>query len=287
MDQGPPKLIVLMLMILFSAAGAAFPQSPKPLEFEAAQKHWLARDQDNRKVVGGVAASEADHKWQVGLLRSSIPDDYYALYCSGSLVGPNIVLSAAHCLLNLEPSEISVLVGASKLDGSGVRVGVEKIELNPAYDINKLDADIARVTLKEDVTAPAIRVASEADETREFKANNSLSVSGWGVFDTQLDQKSSQLLETSVPFQPRKLCNSAESYDNMITPNMFCAGYLAGGSDACTFDSGGPITVGTGKKRKLIGIVSFGEDCGKPKKFGVYTRVVPFRNWALAQTAAK
>lgn len=286
MDQGSPKLIVLMLMTLFSTRGAAS-QLPKPLEFEATQKHWLARDQDNKKVVGGAAASEADHKWQVGLLRSSIPDDYYALYCSGSLVAPKIVLSAAHCLLNLEPNEISVLVGASKLDGSGVRVAVEKIELNPAYDINKLDADIARITLKEDVTAPAISVAGKADETRVFKANNSLSVSGWGVFDTTLNQKSSQLLEASVPFQPRKLCNSAESYNNMITPNMFCAGYLGGGSDACTFDSGGPITVGTGKHRKLIGIVSFGEDCGKPKKFGVYTRVVPFRKWALAKRAAK
>lgn len=287
MDQSQTKLIVLMSVLLSTMVGATSPQSPKPQEFEAAQKHWLAQDQDNKKVVDGEPASEADHKWQVGLLRSDIPDDYYALYCSGSLVAPNIILSAAHCLLNLDPGEVKVLVGTNKLDGSGVRVGVEKIELDPAYDLNKLDADIARVTLKSDVTAPAILVAAQADEEREFKANNKLSVSGWGVFDTTLDQKSSELLEAKVPFQTRKLCNSGESYDNMITPNMFCAGYLDGGSDACTFDSGGPITIGTGQGRKLIGIVSFGEDCGKPKKFGVYTRIVPFRNWALGQEAAK
>jgi secreted trypsin-like serine protease len=60
---------------------------------------------------------------------------------------------------------------------------------------------------------------------------------------------------------------------------MVCAGYAEGGIDARQGDSGGPLVVGD----TLIGIVSFGDGCGKAGKPGVYTRVSAYTDDIEAQ----
>ncbi len=61
---------------------------------------------------------------------------------------------------------------------------------------------------------------------------------------------------------------------------MFCAGFDEGGHDSCQGDSGGPIFFdeGGGEWRQ-VGIVSWGEGCAQPDKFGVYTNVAQFTEW--------
>ncbi|CAG7651069.1 unnamed protein product, partial [Allacma fusca] len=58
-----------------------------------------------------------------------------------------------------------------------------------------------------------------------------------------------------------------------ITENMLCAGYEDGQKDSCSGDSGGPLVTKEGNKYVLIGVVSFGSECAKPKRPGVYVRV--------------
>jgi secreted trypsin-like serine protease len=64
---------------------------------------------------------------------------------------------------------------------------------------------------------------------------------------------------------------------------MVCAGYADGGIDACQGDSGGPLVVGD----TLIGIVSFGDGCGKAGKPGVYTRVSAYVDDIKAQARSR
>ena len=49
---------------------------------------------------------------------------------------------------------------------------------------------------------------------------------------------------------------------------MFCA-IGDHGNDACQGDSGGPIV----QQKTLIGVVSWGVDCGDPRYPGVYTKL--------------
>jgi secreted trypsin-like serine protease len=72
----------------------------------------------------------------------------------------------------------------------------------------------------------------------------------------------------------------------LVTDSMFCAGdpkIPVGQSqvrDACQGDSGGPIFLRKQDGVPLqIGIVSWGEGCGVPKLYGVYTRVAKFSDW--------
>lgn len=65
----------------------------------------------------------------------------------------------------------------------------------------------------------------------------------------------------------------------VITDNMFCAGYLDTDMDACSGDSGGPFVVHYRGTWFLTGIVSWGEQCAAKGKYGVYTRLGNFLNW--------
>lgn len=50
-------------------------------------------------------------------------------------------------------------------------------------------------------------------------------------------------------------------------------------------DSGGPLVIPRdGNIWYLIGIVSWGMDCGKENKPGVYTKVTRYRDWIKSKT---
>lgn len=63
-----------------------------------------------------------------------------------------------------------------------------------------------------------------------------------------------------------------------IAPNTFCAG--VGGNETCQGDSGGPAVI----NGKLVGIISWGYDCGLSGVPGVYTLVKKYREWIAKHT---
>ena len=69
-----------------------------------------------------------------------------------------------------------------------------------------------------------------------------------------------------------------------VTSLAICAG--SGGKDACLGDSGGPLVWSDEQNHQsyLIGVVSWGEGCGRPEYPGVYTRVTEFLDWIETTT---
>jgi secreted trypsin-like serine protease len=95
-------------------------------------------------------------------------------------------------------------------------------------------------------------------------------VAGWG--HKEYGGKKSTLRRVSVPILSNEECKTTTNYEpDRITPNMICAGSV--GSDACQGDSGGPLFVNDAGQLRLIGIVSYGDGCGKAGYPGIYTRV--------------
>ena len=177
------------------------------------------------------------------------------------------------------------MLGSSKLgqsgrDPSAQTYEVRSIRVHPRY---KFPAnDIAVIKLKRGVDYNSHVKPIQLDDGQAVAPGKLAAVTGWGT-TSYGGRMSGQLREVALKVWDNMSCGKAIR-DFEITNGMICAGDPNGRSkDACQGDSGGPLVSRTGGYWKLIGVVSFGDKCGKPNVPGVYTRVAKYRDWVLQQ----
>jgi secreted trypsin-like serine protease len=240
------------------------------------------------KIVGGKPATPGAYPWQVSLVVSSIGDAGRGHFCGGSIFNEKWIITAAHCMTQLTPSQFQVVVGTSTLNSGSIRHAVARALIHQAYEKTAPhDSDIALVELQEPLrleqSTAAINVLSEADEPTVLKDAEKLIVTGWGAIE-QGGNVVRDLREVTVPFVTNAVCGDPLSYGSQITDTMICAGLAVGGKDSCQGDSGGPL-VSTLAPVQLVGVVSWGEGCAKPGKYGIYNRIAKFKKWIEACTS--
>lgn len=159
-------------------------------------------------------------------------------------------------------------------------IKVEKVVVHPHFHEYTFDSDIALIYLAQPVVLSP--VATPACLPNRHLANLLQKedvmgvVTGWGT--TQYLGRSSRFLRKVVlPVVDQGKC--LLSTEQVITDNMFCAGYLKANMDACSGDSGGPFMVNYRGTWFLTGIVSWGEKCAAQNKYGVYTRLGNYLHW--------
>ncbi|XP_013004333.2 plasminogen [Cavia porcellus] len=224
------------------------------------------------RVVGGCVANPYSWPWQISL-RTRLTMRHF---CGGTLIAPEWVLTARHCLdKSLNPLYYKVILGAHqelKLESHVQAIDVARLFLGPS------GADIALLKLSSpamitDKVIPACLPSQNyvvADRTLCY-------VTGWG--DTQGTYGAGLLKEAQLPVVENKVCNRFEYLNGRVKSNELCAGHLAGGADSCQGDSGGPLVCFEKDKYILQGVTSWGLGCARPNKPGVYVRVSRFVNW--------
>ncbi|MEZ4527614.1 MAG: trypsin-like serine protease [Desulfobacterales bacterium] len=234
------------------------------------------------RIVGGREAATGEWPWMAALMHSWSSSYYSGQFCGGSLIHPNWVVTAGHCVWRKSPADVDVALNVHDLkNDTGERVNVKRIIVHPSYDNATLDFDIALLELEHSVSYETISPVSE-----DFVPENQLSITmGWGKTDYYTYSYSTVLMEVLIPIVSNETCNAAFNaynalwYQDDITENMLCAGFAWGEKDACTGDSGGPLIVWDGSGWKLAGIVSWGEACALPNLYGVYagvSKLIPF-----------
>lgn len=113
---------------------------------------------------------------------------------------------------------------------------------------------------------------------RVLHLNGTLTVvTGWGKDDLDSKHFSSALNVIKVPLVDHNSCTRQMIHN--ISDNFLCAGILGQKMDACEGDSGGPMVTLYRDTWFLVGLVSWGEGCGKEDKLGVYTKVSNYNDW--------
>ncbi|XP_063865358.1 uncharacterized protein LOC135103243 [Scylla paramamosain] len=145
------------------------------------------------------------------------------------------------------------------------------------------DSDLGVLLLEERIDPfPATPCLPEMD--REVPEGVAVTVVGWGA-TSEDGNISSVLKEAELDVLPKGSC--IDAYSSNFNPNkMICAGKLNGAADACQGDSGGPL-IQRGEREEeeekavwvVVGVVSFGNGCGRPGFPGAYTRTSAFLPW--------
>lgn len=117
------------------------------------------------------------------------------------------------------------------------------------------------------------------EEGMEFPWGTLCSITGWG--HTKFNGSQPEALhEARVALVSDQECNKKESYDGKVHKEVsICAGFKEGGIDACNFDSGGPLACDKYGKFFLIGLTSWGFECARPHKYGVYANMMTLTKW--------
>ncbi|WP_448547051.1 serine protease [Thalassotalea fusca] len=229
------------------------------------------------RIVGGEESNPHSRPYQVSL--QSMSGEHF---CGGSIIGDDLVLTAAHCLDGVDGNNpnLQVRVGAHSLtDNSGQAIPVATTYTNQDYP--NLSKDVAVLKLSTAITdenAKAIRLADQAFFDANVQSGTPLVVSGWGTL-TSGGAMPDKLMEVSVPYVTNDVCNSADAYNGQVQDTEMCAGYQEGGKDSCQGDSGGPLVMRQGDDFVQVGVVSWGDGCAAANKYGVYANVAALRDW--------
>lgn len=203
-------------------------------------------------IVGGDATSDAPNV--VGLtLENGV------VFCTGTLVSPRVVLTAAHCISD----GVARVYFGSNPKREGVFVHVGALEAHPAYDAANHVADVALVQLARAVTVPPARLAPSPMPAWP----DTTPVRFYGFGDT-----SGAALDTG-----QKRVRSAIAVEATST-------LLRYGVATCHGDSGGPAFATIDSVDTLVGVTSYGD--AACIDYGVSQRVDAYRAWIDLRVAA-
>ncbi|KAI8323586.1 trypsin-like serine protease, partial [Martensiomyces pterosporus] len=247
------------------------------------------------RIVGGHFATDSKFNY-IAYIRAASPN-YEGGICTGSLIAPNVVLTAAHCTmvnktLDYKLSEYQVgfdhtVPGANE---SFTGYSVKSIVTHPKFDRKSLLNDVALFFLEDSIASNIAKTVKIY--YGDYYSDTPLVAAGYGITDPQKQGSiATQLMEVNLFVGSNDFCKANDNHFNSET--KLCTDGT-GGIDTCAGDSGGPLAtpVDHDVDFALLGLTSFGAvtpsnpkgECAKAGSTGFYTRLSAFLDW-IASTA--
>ncbi|MEL6181721.1 MAG: trypsin-like serine protease, partial [Myxococcota bacterium] len=171
-------------------------------------------------------------------------------FCTGTLVRPDVVITAAHCLIEDpdNPEAISFFIGPDpeRLD-MGRSIAVASLHIHPDYDDFEIINDFAVMRLAEEVT-DVDTIPYLTDPMNETFIGRQALFIGYGL--------------TSV--EPEEVDGKQSVWITITEMDDTTFTYSEPGVNTCSGDSGGPALLEIDGTMTLIGVTSWGdEDCAE------------------------
>ncbi|XP_002164641.1 chymotrypsin-like elastase family member 3B isoform X1 [Hydra vulgaris] len=230
------------------------------------------------RVIGGTTPVRGSWPWQVLMITNNQPG------CGGTLIAPNWVLTAAHCVHQTYPQQHILRGGEHNInirEGSEEDIPASALFTHPGYNPRTMDNDIALIKLSRSFRSSDF-VSTACLPTVEAPAGTPCYITGWGKI-AHPGQMTHLLQQGNMNVVDRRVCHNMNSKNLPwpVTNSMVCAG--DGGRSrmsGCHGDSGGPFVCNRGGRWEVHGAVSHGSsDCRSDKTYTVFANVVYFRSW--------
>ncbi|XP_065581286.1 ovochymase-1-like isoform X2 [Artemia franciscana] len=283
------------------------PQLP-PLCNERAQagNDWNGRcgvpnsPEVSTRLVGSEAVGANEYPWAVAMIYRCGDTRYgtrqYCLICGGTVVSPDWILTAAHCISSRNISDVGVLLGDQnlfKVDTTQIFSLISEVVIYPEFNVpTPLNHDIALVRLvkpvkfsrfiapiclpkpsevkrrlkrqtETTVTESVTTIDPEEEQPRNISSDwalvgKTVRVLGWGVIDDD-GNIADRLRSVDIKIIENNEC---DHFFGIMTDTMMCTSG-EGGKGPCGGDSGGPTMILQEDGSYVqVGILAFGALAG-------------------------
>lgn len=238
-------------------------------------------------IIDGKRTSIRDWPWQIALAWSRQAEPGKAtsgrFFCGGSVLAPRLVITAGHCVADLNLKQVrslEVISGRTQINsnrGQVARVNGISMPRNASgkrrYSVlyGAANWDVALLTLASPLAAEPIKLAGP-DEAASWAPGQVAWTTGWGVSRPYASRIPFNLQAARQVMLASSLCRQVDGVA-FSAFTMNCVGGPGGNASTCSGDSGGPLVVKTSEGYRLAGLTSYGDEACRGFVPSVFTRV--------------
>ncbi len=253
-----------------------------------------ASDGAHASIIGGSPASIEQFP---SLAYIEAGNEHHGFACSGTVVAPRVVLTAAHCAEEIEtgaftkPGEYAVATNiANPKQAQGENVfGVSAVHVFPSFDPGVIHGDAAILILDRPTSAPPLALAGPEDAAL-YEGGAAVTVAGWGLTRAQNRQAPANLRSATMAIQKPTTCQAkTRGYYKEFSPavQLCLLSPPSNKSGTCFGDSGGPAIGQRADGTPVeLGVISLVGPLCTPQAPNVLTRIDYVSPWVSEWIAA-